>query len=331
MVMLPGGDLEGASPGAAQSTSPLEKKTRAALAAGLSQIGYEAIPAEAARAQLVKQGKLSLCRNILSCDRRAVLDALDADALAVYALWLKAGQPSQLTISLTRKDFEGSSSREVTGASLEQETKALLAAALTKAEQPTRVLVQIDSDPQGATVTMDQQEKKTAPAQFQLAPGRHQLAVEKAGYVTIVDTLELTSDDASYRQTISLEKVSASQAAAQAPSPSPPTQATSLDTGYQPPQEHSGSPLADYVLGAVFATGAGSLLAVGIVYALRDGRCIKHEGSGGACVQRDDSHLWPVWMGGAAASAIASGAMFWLTPIANLTTETAGLQLSGRF
>lgn len=328
LVLLPGGDLEGVAPNSHLPAAGFEKQVRAALVEAIQQVGYHPMVAEKARGELIRRGKLSTCRDIMSCDRRATLQELSADAVVVYALWLRDGKPAQLTVTVTRADFEGSSSRTATEKSLRTETKALFASALTKAEREQRVMVQIDSDPQGATITIDRKHTKTAPAQFELKPGAHQVVAELKGYVTVLDGFELEADEHVYRQTLSLEKVADEQAAHSVTGNSGERW---LDQGYQGPQETEASATADYVIGGVLAAGAIGLITVGTVMALSDGDCARRTTEDDVCLLRKDAGGYPYWLAGGAVAAVGSASMFIFTPFASLQGDTAGLQLRGQF
>lgn len=335
VLLLPGGDLQSdvLEPGSANYA--YEMQARAALVSALGRIGYHHVTPQQVHKQLEQRGQPKLCSSVISCDRKALLAALDADAVVIYALWLRNGAPTQLTVSVTREDYDGQASQQVTRDGLANGAKTLLATAMQRAERPARIVVHIASRPRGASVGVDDGAKKPAPAKFNLTPGAHRLTVEKPGYVTVLDQFTLSRDHPSFHREVQLEPVADESLASKPPVIDLNTE---RDGAFAPVQANStGNNTADYLLGATFATAAASLLSVGIVMALRDGDCkLKSDPQPNfdvspQCHTRQNGKNWPLWAGGAAVAALTSGTFFIFTPLASLSTETAGLQFNATF
>lgn len=149
------------------------------------ELGYEVITPGEAADRLTRDTSGRACLEGSSrCDLRASLTALDADAVAVVAVWQRNGQAYEAAARVVRPDTEGTSTERIGTAPVGVAVRAAATAALARAEQSSLVQVRIESVPMGALVSVDRRQEATAPATFALSPGKHLLVVSHPGFVT---------------------------------------------------------------------------------------------------------------------------------------------------
>lgn len=311
VAIIPGGDLV---------DHALEGEVRASLTAGLTQLGQRVVPPHAVRTRLQQVGKPALCASLSGCDYQALINALGAETVVVYSLWLHDEVPSEFAVGITRRGgTRGDASHRIrSGETLARVVPDVLMQALKVATGTGTVSVRVETDPPGAKIEIDRRLLGTSPAHFDLTPGQHEVRATADGRVALLDYIEVEPADGEQLVALVL-----AEAEAQVIDDGP------VELTYEPP-----SHTLDYVLGSVVGAVAVGAIIYGVLSFNDEGnKCYRwEEGPMQRCIEAaSPPPLTLVALGAGGVLATGSVLLFTLTPFTNGAGDVAGLELHGRF
>ena len=136
----------------------------------------------------------------------------------------------------------------------------------------TTVALQVETEPDGATVSVDGKERGQSPIGLQIEPGRHEVLIVKTGFVQAKRTVSAL--DQTVKLTVKLEADPTAVAVV------PPPVAPPLETPPPPPVEPASEGGGHAGLGWGFAVGGAILAGVGTWLTILDGEVTCTDGRG---------------------------------------------------
>ncbi len=296
-----------------------------AVVSVLRKQGFELLSDESVRATLdarVPDG----CRDPVTCDPEAARQALAADATVAIAFWPAATGPAHLLVYVRHKDGYGQA--EVTAADSDIDSAA--GRALTQALEDCRVRhdvrVRIESDPAGASITIDRALIGSAPVTLALAAGNHLVTVETPGYVGDTHELEVPAQ----AQDVFVHRVALLHEVPELATGRSWSEAPAADSGNMTRAARPANHTVDYVVAAVLAAVALPLLGNGLYAAARSGDCSGKRDPAGHCAERvtAGAAMWTSLGLGLAASLGAASVLVFQPFTPNATAHATGASLS---
>jgi hypothetical protein len=189
------------------------------------------------------------CRNPATCDPELARATLGADAVVSSAVWQRANSASQVVVHVRRARGYGQSEISVGGPGskgLRAAAESALSAALEDSQRTHELPVEIESQPSGAKLLIDQTLSARTPAQVSLLPGNHLVSLEAPGHVSRAQYIEVPEQAGGpLRYRLQLTAANAAEpSATAAPALPPPSAAAPLLP--EAPAEHAELSLTGY-------------------------------------------------------------------------------------
>lgn len=296
----------------------MDAGVRAAVLASLDKLGFRALSPAQVQTRLAATAARP-CASATDCDYAGLMRATGTEAVVVYSLWLRAGQPHEFAVAVIHGEGRGDASYGLApDESLASVVPKVLFRALSRLGQAGRVRLTVRTDPPGAEVEIDRRLTGTSPAEFWVMPGQHEIRARAPGRIAVLDYVEVEDGD---EPVVSLEL----------------PEATAIEVStYDALRDDSPSHTIDYIVGGLLGAAAIAGVVYGALTLDDSGACFTHDDvappSGRRCtLVTSPPPLTIAAFAGAGVLATGSVLMFALTPFTDDSGDTAGVRLSGRF
>lgn len=305
--------------GADVPSRDMDAGVRAAVLASLDRLGYRTLSPAQVRTRLGTTGSPDLCEVVSDCDYSALARAVRAQGVVVYSLFVLDGQPHEFAVAVMHGDRRGDASYRLSpDESLAAVVPKLLYRALARLGHTGRVRLRVKTEPAGAEIEVDRRLTGSAPAEFWVAPGQHEIRARAPGRIAVLDYVDVEEGD---EPVVTLTLPQAVQVEV---------------SSYGALRDRSPSHTVDYVLGGLLGAAAVAGVVYGVLTLDDSGKCFTHDDvappSGRRCaLVTSPPPLTIAAFAGAGVLATGSVLMFVLTPFTDDGGDSAGLRLTGRF